>query len=157
MKSAEAAHELISSVHRHFAEHELYQWGVARNRDDRVIGTLTLHRLDWSSRRAELGFALARSCWGQGYMTEGATLALDHAFGALELRRLEADVDPRNETSLRLLERLGFTREGLARERWEVAGEVQDSLLLGLLAREWRREDRPAASVDRGEGSADTH
>ncbi len=52
------------------------------------------------------------------------------------MRRIDADVDPRNAASLRCIERLGFVREGFARERWVVAGEVQDSVLLGLLTRE---------------------
>jgi ribosomal-protein-alanine N-acetyltransferase len=64
-------------------------------------------------------------------------LALAHAFGPLGLRRVEADVDPRNAASCRLLERLGFRREGLLRERWRVNGETCDSALFGLLAREF--------------------
>jgi RimJ/RimL family protein N-acetyltransferase len=67
------------------------------------------------------------------------TILLDYAFRALGLRRLEADVDPRNSGSMRVLERLGFRHEGLLRERWKVNGELQDSVLLGLLEREWRR------------------
>jgi RimJ/RimL family protein N-acetyltransferase len=62
---------------------------------------------------------------------------LDHAFGALCLHRIEADVDPRNTPSLRTLERLGFVREGYLRQRWAVGGERQDSVLLGLLASDW--------------------
>jgi RimJ/RimL family protein N-acetyltransferase len=54
------------------------------------------------------------------------------------MRRIEADVDPRNENSLRILGRLGFKQEGLLRERWNVGGEIQDSAILGLLAREWK-------------------
>ena len=59
------------------------------------------------------------------------------AFGELGLNRLEADIDPRNLASARSLESLGFTREGLLRERWIVNGEVSDTALYGLLAREW--------------------
>jgi RimJ/RimL family protein N-acetyltransferase len=54
------------------------------------------------------------------------------------LHRVEADTDPRNAASLALLERLGFVREGILRERWIVGGEVADSVLLGLLAADWR-------------------
>jgi ribosomal-protein-alanine N-acetyltransferase len=53
------------------------------------------------------------------------------------MRRLEADVDPRNSSSLQMLDRLGFRREGLLRERWDVDGDIQDSIFLGLLNREW--------------------
>ena len=59
-------------------------------------------------------------------------------FGLLREFPLEADVDPKNASSLRILERMGFQREGLLRERWNVGGEIQDSVVLGLLAREWR-------------------
>lgn len=58
------------------------------------------------------------------------------AFGALELRRIEADIDPRNAASCRLVERLGFIREGLLRARWNVAGEICDSAIYGLLAQD---------------------
>lgn len=56
---------------------------------------------------------------------------------SLALRRVEADVDPRNDRSIRVLERLGFQGEGLQRERYVVAGEVQDALLYGVLRPEW--------------------
>jgi RimJ/RimL family protein N-acetyltransferase len=65
---------------------------------------------------------------------------VNHAFGELNLHRLEADVDPRNLASIRLLERLGFQREGYLRERHHMNGEVQDAVLYGLLHHEWRSE-----------------
>jgi [ribosomal protein S5]-alanine N-acetyltransferase len=74
-------------------------------------------------------------------MTEAASAPIEHAFGALNMRRIEADIDPRNVASARLLERLGFVREGLLRERWLVGEEVSDSLLYGLLERD-RRTNR---------------
>ena len=64
-------------------------------------------------------------------------MLLDFAFRDLGLRRLEADVDPRNAASIRSLERLAFRREGYLRERWCVGGEVQDAIFYGLLRREW--------------------
>jgi RimJ/RimL family protein N-acetyltransferase len=70
---------------------------------------------------------------------------LDWAFADLGLRRIEADVDPRNAASIRTLEHLGFVREGYLRERWNVAGEVQDALFYGLLAREWSLQRGGAA------------
>jgi RimJ/RimL family protein N-acetyltransferase len=71
-------------------------------------------------------------------MSEALIALLDFAFGTLALRRLEADVDPRNANSLRILGKLGFQREGLLRERWNVAGEIQDTAFYGLLAKEWQ-------------------
>jgi RimJ/RimL family protein N-acetyltransferase len=71
-------------------------------------------------------------------MTDAVTTLIRFAFDALGLHRLEADVDPRNERSLRLLARQGFRVEGHLRETYFVGGEVQDSVILGLLRREWR-------------------
>ena len=70
-------------------------------------------------------------------MHEALGALLIHAFGKLALHRVEADIDPRNAASARSLERLGFQREGLLRERWIVAGQVSVTALYGLLARDW--------------------
>jgi len=80
---------------------------------------------------------MGRACWGKGYMNEALNALVSHAFEVMRLRRLEADVDPRNAASIRTLERLGFQREGYLRERWHVNGEVQDAIFYGLLRREW--------------------
>ncbi len=66
-------------------------------------------------------------------MAEALPVSIDFAFNALDRHRLEADVDPRNLRSIRSLEKLGFEREGLLKERYFVAGEIQDAVLYGLL------------------------
>ena len=103
------------------------QLAVVRRADAAVIGTVTLYALDAQCRRADAGYALLVSEWGQGYASEAVTALLDWGFEHLDLNRVEADVDPRNAPSARLLERLGFLREGLLRERWIVDGEICDS------------------------------
>lgn len=66
------------------------------------------------------------------------TAFIDFSFATLKLRRLEATVDVRNVASNKLLHRVGFTIEGVLRERWLAAGELQDINLHALLSREWR-------------------
>ena len=128
---------LLAEVAEHFARRTLFQWGVARRDDDLVVGTCTLAALSAEHRRAEVGYALARAHQGRGYAVEALPVLLDLAFDALGLHRVEADVDPRNAPSIRVLERLGFRREGHQRERYHMHGEVQDALLYGLLRPEW--------------------
>lgn len=113
-------------------------WVITQNNHDRLIGGVTLFSIDRTQGRAEIGYALHCDHWGRGLAHEALRLALAHAFDALELRRLEADIDPRNSASCALAERMGFVREGLLRERWCVADELQDSAVYGLLARDWR-------------------
>lgn len=137
-KDIGAAAALVREIHRFFAERVLFQWVVTDKHSGSVIGTCTLHRWCARHRRAEVGFALRRSYWGGGWMREAVSLMVEFAFTTLNLHRLEADVDPRNYRSLGLLERLGFRREGLLIERFHMGDEVQDSVLLGLLVRQWR-------------------
>ena len=111
--------------------------GIESADSARLLGTCALWRIDAQCRRAEIGYILGSPNWGQGYMREALSALLDHAFGELDLNRIEADTDPRNERSTRLLERLGFVKEGLFRERCIVDGEVSDAAMYGLLRREW--------------------
>ena len=117
----------------------MWKWGLALRDTNKLIGTVTLFHLNLSNGRAEIGYAMGSTYWGKGYMNEALTALIVHAFDVLNLRRLEADVDPRNTPSVRTLERLGFQREGFLRERWHVGGELQDALFYGLLRREWQR------------------
>jgi RimJ/RimL family protein N-acetyltransferase len=137
------AHTLIREIREEFAGGTLLEWAVERSDEPGLIGTCTLAHLDRDNRRAEIGYALHPAMQGRGYMREALDALVAHAFDDLGLHRLEADVDPRNTPSLRALERLGFVVEGRLRDRWQVTGEVQDSLILGLLAPEWRARQDP--------------
>ncbi|MGY1519403.1 GNAT family N-acetyltransferase [Luteimonas sp. A482] len=121
-----------------FARRESLNWLIAARRDDRAIGSCTLYRFDARHRRAEVGYALHPDWWGRGLATEAVALALDWGFHRLGLHRIEADIDPRNEASRRLLAGLGFRREGLLRQRFLIDGSASDSEIFGLLQDEWR-------------------
>jgi RimJ/RimL family protein N-acetyltransferase len=135
------AEKLLRESHERFAERSLFVWGLARREDDRVVGTCTLAQLSGTHRRATLGYALNAAYWGQGYGREAANRVVEFGFTTLELHRLESDVDPRNVGSIKVLEGLGFQREGYQRERYFLNGEVQDAVLYGLLRREWPSTD----------------
>ena len=105
-----------------------------------LLGTCALWGINAQCRRAEVGYILSPRCWGHGYMHEALSALLDYAFTELNLNRVEADTDPRNERSARLLDRLGFSKEGLFRERCIVDGEISDAAMYGLLRREWDQE-----------------
>jgi RimJ/RimL family protein N-acetyltransferase len=133
----DAAKALLAEIYELFGKRALFQWGIARRSDDVVVGTCTLAGLEPAHRRAELGFALGRRHWGYGYVAEALPALVSFAFEKLGLHRLEADVDPRNHTSIRALERLGFQREGYLRERYHINGEMQDAIMYGLLHQDW--------------------
>ena len=135
--------EAAAAMQREIVQHNLsdtqMKWGLALRETNKLIGTVTLFNLSISNGRAEIGYAMGRAYWGKGYMNEALKALIVHAFDVMNFRRLEADVDPRNDASIRTLERLGFQREGFLRERWHVGGELQDAYFYGLLKREWQR------------------
>jgi ribosomal-protein-alanine N-acetyltransferase len=131
------AEGLIVEIEEGFAKRTHLNWVIASRQDDAVIGTCTLFRFEPRHRRAEIGYALRSEHWGRGLAAEAVALALDWAFRALALHRIEADIDPRNEGSRKLLQRLGFSSEGVLRERYFVGDEISDTELFGLLANDW--------------------
>ena len=141
-EDAEAWFERMAGIQ---ASGSALQFVLVDKRSSRAIGTCLLFRYDEGSARAELGYALARSHWGAGYMREALHALIGHAFGAMGLRRLEAEVDPANASSTRLLERLGFVREGLLRQRWVRGGRPYDVTLYGLLDHEFAAAGQRAA------------
>ncbi len=108
-------------------------WAVELASTHEMIGTCCLFNADLTSKHAEIGFGLHRPFWGNGYMSEAARAVVDCGFDLLQLHRIEAEIDPRNTASARVLERLGFVREGLLRERRMIDGEISDGAIYGLL------------------------
>ena len=94
--------------------------------DGRVIGKAGCWQLP------EVGYMISFEETGRGYATEAMTAFLERRRLLGDPRRLTADVDPRNEPSLRLLARLGFVETGRATATWTVGGEVCDSIYLAL-------------------------
>ncbi len=103
--------------------------------DGRVIGKAGF----WSL--PDVGYILHPDCWGQGLAGEAVGAAIDHVFRTRDIETLTADVDPENAASIRLLERLGFSRTGFAERTWNVGGVWKDSLYYALT-----RADRAAAT-----------
>ena len=115
------------------------QFVVLEKSSGQIVATCLLFRYDEQSARAELGYVLGREHWGQGLMHEALCALITYAFGAYALRRIEAEVNPANEASCRLIEKLGFTHEGVLRHRWFSKGSTHDTNIYGLLRDEWPR------------------
>lgn len=138
MAGTEDAGAAIDRAAAEFAGGTALRLGVVLPEPDRVIGTVGLLHFDWPSRRAEIGYGLGQPYWGKGLAGEAVAALLEYGFETLGLHRIEAELDPRNDPSARVLERQGFVREGLLRERCIVGDEVTDSLIMGLLRRDYR-------------------
>jgi RimJ/RimL family protein N-acetyltransferase len=116
---------------------------VDRVSDGAFIGWCSLTRWNPDYRSASMGYCLDDAAWGHGYATEAARALLQWAFDTLKMNRVQAETDTRNAASARVLEKLGFVREGTLREDCVVNGEVSDSWVYGLIRREWQPSSEP--------------
>ncbi|WP_018917365.1 GNAT family N-acetyltransferase [Vreelandella zhanjiangensis] len=112
--------------------------GIYLKSTGELAGKCMLFSYDRESKRAEIGFGLGRVYWGKGYISEAGEALIQYGFTSLGLRRIEAEIDPNNHSSAKALEKLGFLREGLLRERWEINGIVSDSAMYGRLVSDHR-------------------
>ncbi|MCB0061806.1 MAG: GNAT family N-acetyltransferase, partial [Caldilineaceae bacterium] len=116
---------------------EWFQFAIASRATNELMGDCGLHVLAEDPRLGEIGYTLAQRFQGQGYATEAVSAILDYTFTTLKLHRLAAIVDVRNRGSIKLLERLGFRREGMTRGAFWNKGEWVDEYLYALLQSEW--------------------
>ena len=132
------AREQIRSWASGFDERRCIRWGIARREDDIVVGTCGYYGFHGRHRRGSIGYELARSYWRQGIMTEALDAIIGFGFREVGLNRIQAVVMPGNEGSEKLLEKLGFQREGVLREyeNWGKKGYV-DVLMFSLLRYEY--------------------
>jgi [ribosomal protein S5]-alanine N-acetyltransferase len=113
--------------------------------EGRLAGQVTIDNVVRGAMRSgHLGYWIDRSVAGRGHASLAVALACDHAFGPVGLHRLQADIRPENVRSQRLVERLGFQREGLLRRYLDIDGDWRDHVTYALLA-----EDVPAGVVTR--------
>ncbi len=121
-----------------------YVFGVRPLESDDLVGIAEVSDILWPHGAAWLGLGMGNAAWrGRGAGTEAGRLALDFAFQELNLHRINATVFSYNTASLRMCEKLGFSREGVFREFLQRDGQWHDMILLGILRREWEALPRP--------------
>lgn len=132
---APSAHDASTATHMGFI--------VCRCEDDAIIGVFNIGEIVRGLfRSAYLGYYAFAPHAGEGYMAEGLQLVLRVAFRRLKLHRVEANVQPANATSLALVRRAGFVREGYSRRYVRIAGRWRDHVRMALLVEDWRSKAR---------------
>ena len=111
---------------------------VARLEDDSLAGVININDIVLGGfLSGSLGYYAAAPYSGRGYMSEGLALVLDQAFTALDLHRIEANIQPSNAASLSLVKRLGFRKEGFSPAFLRIDGEWRDHERWAILNEEW--------------------
>ncbi|TDL31290.1 N-acetyltransferase [Jeotgalibacillus sp. S-D1] len=123
---------------RKYAEHRekdtSYNFGIFSNDENELIGSISLFQvMRGSLQNAVVGYFLDENHNGKGYTTEAVKLISHYAFSELKLHRLEAGAMPHNIGSIRVLEKAGFHKEGIAKKNVKINGKWEDHQVLALI------------------------
>jgi len=114
-----------------------HQLVIIKKDSNELIGDIGIHFLDWDNYQVELGCTIDKQSHGKGYATEALRGTINYLFDKLNKRRIIASVDPRNQKSIQLMERLGFRKEAHHKESILINNEWIDDLIYAILAHEW--------------------
>jgi ribosomal-protein-serine acetyltransferase len=128
--------EFIRGSRRQLANNQGFQTAVVD--DDRIIGVLGFHRVDWENRSTSIGYWIAESSQGRGSVTQAVRALADHAFRTWKLNRIEIQAGVDNERSRAIPARLGFSEEGVLRQAERVGDRFVDHVVYAMLAEDWR-------------------
>lgn len=131
------AEELIQRWKERFENGQVIRWGIALKSDNRIIGTCGFHGWMKQHHKAVLGYELAPEFWRQGCMTEVTQKIVEYGFKNLELNRIEAFVEPENAGSRKLLEKIGFSEEGILKEHYYWKNQFVDNIIYAFLKKEY--------------------
>jgi ribosomal-protein-alanine N-acetyltransferase len=134
MSTEEQARELIEVTDQIINQNQGIMWGVSLAGQTELVGTMGAWRIAAEHYRGEIGYLLRPDLWGQGLMGEALEEMCRYVFEELGLHSLEANVNPANVASRRLLEKHGFVQEAYFRENFYYNGQFLDSTIYCRLA-----------------------
>ena len=129
------AEKLIEWFDQQFEDEKATFWGITLKSDNEIIGFCKCE-IEVAKVRADLGYNLRSYYWNKGIMTESIKAIMDYTFKILEVNRIEAAVSTRNLASIKLLEKLNFTKEGVLRQRSHWKGSYHDMIMYSILRKE---------------------
>ena len=128
----------ISNNLRMYEEKTGIFWAIIEKSSDKFIGDFALFKIDHKNARAEIGYTLKPEFWGKGYMKEAMLSVFNFGFNDLNLHSLEANINPGNNNSRKILKKMGFQKEAYFRENYYYNGDYLDSEIYSLLKSEFQ-------------------
>ena len=125
--------DFISKNLEIYTQHNGMFWALTEKSSGKFIGDFAFWKIDKKNSRTDIGYSLSPEFWGQGYMKEAIIRIFDFGFNDLKLHSIEANINPKNENSRRLLKKLGFKKEAYFRENYYYNGTYLDSEIYSLL------------------------
>lgn len=132
-KTAAEATGFIYSVINAFQNKEGIRWGITLKPSDKLIGSAGIWRIDRKHFRGEIGYELLPAFWNNGIMSEALTEIVKFGFEKMNLHSIEANTDPQNISSTKLLEKIGFKKEGELKESFFFNDKFYDNIIYSIL------------------------
>ena len=136
IKNIYQAEKIIEFFRKRYEEGKAIRWGICLKNTSEVIGTCGIQEIMKSASRASVGADLRRDYWEQGIMTEALRAIVKYSFLGLQINRLQCFVEEDNRASVKLVEKLGFEKEGKLRQYEYYKGKYNDLLIFSKLRRE---------------------
>ena len=111
-------------------------WAITLKSTGIFAGTAGFEEFSFLDNRAEIGFSLLRDQQGMGYMIEALRTIIEYGFSCLHINRVQTTVVPQNASSIKLLEKLSFRREGYMKNSVVFNGSYHDELIYAVLREE---------------------
>lgn len=134
------AEKMIISIGESYTKEDGINWAIIEKHSNIFIGYFGFFRLIPEHCRAEIGYALKPEFWGKGYMYETINKMVRFGFENMKLHSIEANVNPDNEKSKRVLERIGFKKEAYFRENYLFNNKFLDSIIYSLLEKDLTKQ-----------------
>lgn len=132
----ETVENLILDYEDGYIGNSSIRWGIEIKETEQVIGTCGFHNFFRMFAKCEMGYELNKNFWNKGYMKEALIAIIEYAFNFMGMNRIEAQVYPENIPSFYLLEKMGFTKEGLLRECAYFRDKFQDLFMYSILKKD---------------------
>lgn len=133
----EEAYAIINKINTNYSEGKSIRWGIIHKDSNKLIGTIGYDAIQIKNKRADVGYDINLNYWRRGFATEAINEIIKFGFTKLDLNRIGAVVFPDNIASLNLLEKVGFTKEGILREYIIQSNIERSCVVLSLLKKEY--------------------
>ena len=135
--SVEEAINELNWYDKIFEEQTGLRWVIEEAKSKKVIGTCGFLNYETEHNRIEVGYDLNPGYWGKGVMKEALSSIIHFAFTKMKINKIEAKVEPENKSSIRLLEKLNFSQEGVLRQHEFEKGKYVDLAIFSKLKSEY--------------------
>ena len=123
----------IKMVNKKTKNNETISWAITLKPSNELIGTISFHRTEPENHRAEIGYMIMPEHWKKGILSEALPVVINYGFTKMKLHSIEANINPNNSISRKLLEKFKFKKEAYFKENYFYNGKFLDTEILSLL------------------------